>query len=290
MKIAVIGGDERLWYCAKRLAEKEYPVFSYRLALPPPAGVSEAATPSAVLDGAGTVILPIPVSGDGGRLNGIPDLTPGEILALCPPGTLLFGGNFSAALTADARRRGVPLTDYLNLEPFVLRNAYLTAQGALGILLHELPVCLYHAPIAMLGFGRIAKFLSRMLVSLGAEVTVFARRESDRAMASLIGMGAAHPESLADPSALSRFTAVVNTAPARLLRQENISSLSRGTLLLELASGFDNLPEPTPGSGVRMIFAHSLPGRCFPRSAGEIVCEATEEVLRRSPLPPGSAP
>jgi dipicolinate synthase subunit A len=280
MNIAVIGGDDRLAYAARELSGRGYTVSAFSLSLPVGGAVRICKSADDAVRDANAVALPIPIGA--AYIKGTDSLSAEELLPYMRKDSVLLGGNLPASLLSAARHSGIRTSDYLTHEPFVLKNAYLTAQGALGILLRELPFCLYRTPIAMLGFGRIAKFLARMLVSLGADVTVFARRETDRTMASLIGMSARSTDSLADPAALSRFRAVVNTAPAKLLRRENLYPLAEGTLLLELASGSDNLPEPPAGSGIRRLLAHSLPGRCYPMSAGEIVADATEALIRHT--------
>ncbi len=279
MKLAVIGGDARQKYCADLLAQRGHTVTAFRPEGKIPPAVTAAESPESAVRDADAVLLPIPLTGGNGCIVGAGSLSPETLLSMLGRGTHLLGGNISATLTAAARRREIHTHDYLDLESFVLRNAYLTAQGALGILLSELPVCLYRTPVAIIGFGRIAKFLSRMLVSLGAEVTVFARKPYDRAMASLIGMHAAPTERLSEEETLTFARIIINTAPARLLSPGTVAALAADTLLLELASGTDNLPRPDETSGVRLLFAHNLPGKCFPRSAGEIVADATEEFL-----------
>lgn len=279
MKLAVIGGDARQRYCADLLAKRGHSLTAFRMDGKTPDTVAEAACAEEAVRGADAVLLPIPLARGNGFIVGTSDLSAEALLSMLGRGTHLLGGNISASLTAAARRREILTHDYLDLESFVLRNAYLTAQGALGILLSELPVCLYRTPVAIIGFGRIAKFLSRMLVSLGAEVTVFARKPYDRAMASLIGMHAAPTNRLSEENTLNFARIVINTVPARLLSPRTVAALASDTLLLELASGSDNLPQPDEASGVRLLFAHSLPGKCFPRSAGEIVADATEEFL-----------
>lgn len=272
MRLAVVGGDARQKYCAELLKGRGHLVSVYPLG----EGEDGGLPLWQALREADAVLLPIPITRSGERIVGT-ELTPSQILPEMKRGAHLLGGNISAALTAAARRSGVFTHDYMELEAFVLRNAYLTAQAALGILLTELSSCLYKAPIALLGFGRIAKFLSRMLVSLGAEVTVFARREKDLAMASLIGMRAEPISHLSKSSSLRRARAIVNTVPARLL--EESASLAAEVLLLELASGADNLPLPGGVHGARLITAQGLPGKFYPRSAGEIVADATEAFL-----------
>lgn len=278
MKLAIVGGDLRQVYAAELLAKRGHSVTVYRPAAPP-VGIEIASTAHAACAAADAVLLPIPATGNGGVVRGTEALLPCELLPDLSPGNLLLGGNLSAALVSSARERGVRTVDYLNQESFVLENAYLTAQAALGILLSELPVCLYRTNVAILGFGRIGKFLSRMLRALGAEVTVFARRSSDLAMAQLIGVDTKPVSALSSDHALSFAEVIVNTAPARLLSSAHLSHLVGGTLLLELASGADNLPPVPEGSALRILTAQGLPGRCFPRSAGEIVADATEQAL-----------
>ena len=281
MKLAIIGGDARQKHCAKLLHERGHEIRLCSRGEDAPRGLFLTDRPEEAVQGADAVLLPIPVSRGKDLISGT-EITPLELLSMLSAGTHLLGGNLSASVTAAARRLGIVTHDYLELESFVLRNAYLTAQAALGLLLTEPCVCLYGATVAVIGFGRIAKFLSRMLVSLGAEVTVFARKPYDRAMASLVGMKAEPIEGISESKALFGARLIVNTAPARLLRPEALSALAPGTLLLELASGADNLPLPSKESGVRLLSAQGLPGKYFPLSAGEIVADATEEFLSRS--------
>ncbi len=278
MKLAIIGGDLRQVYAAELLVKRGHSVTAVNT-VAPPKGAALGEEPIEAARTADAVLLPIPVTGAGGVIRGTEALLPSTVLSRLQAGSLLLGGNLSAALVASARERGVRTVDYLNRDSFVLQNAYLTAQAALGILLRELPVCLYRTKIAILGFGRIGKFLARMLHALGAEVTVFARRGSDLAMASLIGVETKTVSALEQECALTFARAIVNTAPAKLLSKAHLSHLKPNTLLLELASGSDNLPTPPEGASLRILCAQGLPGKCFPESAGRIVADATEEAL-----------
>ena len=243
------------------------------------AEAKESYDPSEAVRDADAVLLPIPACGAGGAIRGTSDLLPSDLLPALSCGCMLFGGNLSASLVASARERGIKTVDYLNLDSFVLQNAYLTAQAALGILLTELESCLFRMKVAVIGFGRIGKFLTRMLTSLGAEVTVFARKSSDLAMASLLRVKTLPITSLGERKALMPFRVVINTAPARILKSEDLFCLADGSVILELASGSDNIPEPPEGKSIRLLQAQGLPGKCFPESAGEIVARATEEAL-----------
>ena len=264
MRVTIFGVDRRFAYAARYLSLRGFGVEYY--------------APGADL--APILLLPVPASRDGTTVTGFPAVLTDDLLAARP--RLILGGNLSGGFTAAARRAGIAVRDYMNAEAFVLKNASLTAEAALGILLSESPAAPRENPTAILGFGRIGKFLSRGLLSLGCPVTVFARNPRDRTMATLIGAKATDTAKLADANALSGFRTVVNTIPARLVLRGTLGSLASGSLLLELASGEGNLPTPDPGSGVTLRRAGGLPGRIFPESAGLALGETAHDLIREA--------
>lgn len=262
MRITVFGVDRRFDYAARLLAGRGHLVERYEKG----SGLAPI------------LLLPVPASRDGATVTGFPDVSLGDLLS--PSLRLVLGGNLSGEFTAAARRVGIAVRDYMNAEDFVLKNACLTAQAALGILLSESPAAPHENPTAILGFGRIGKFLCRGLLSLGCPVTVFARNPRDRTMATLIGAKGEDTAVLSSAGALSGFCTVVNTVPARLLSRAAAESLPSGSLLLELASGEGNLPIPNQAAGVTFRRANGLPGRVFPESAGIALGETAHALIR----------
>lgn len=262
MKITVFGTDRRFFYAAGALSGVGYGAERYAPGVPL----------------APILLLPVPASRDGVTVTGFPDVTLGDLLAATP--RLVLGGNLSGEFTAAARRAGIAVRDYMNAEEFVLKNACLTSQAALGILLSASSAAPRENPTAILGFGRIGKFLCRELLSLGCPVTVFARGPRDRTMARLVGARACDTETLGSPGILAGFRTVVNTIPARLIPKTALGALAPGSLLLELASGEGNLPTPDPGSGVVFRRANGLPGKVFPESAGLALAETARALIR----------
>ncbi len=260
MKITVFGTDQRFEYAARTLSGCGFQTERYA----PEAPLSPL------------LLLPLPASHDGERVTGFSGVRLADLLASKP--ALILGGNLSGAFISGARRAGIAVRDYMNVEEFVLKNACLTAQAALGILLSDSPAAPRENPTAILGFGRIGKFLCRGLLSLGCPVTVFARDPRERTMATLIGARSADTATLKEPGALRGFRTLVNTVPARLLPQGATTDLPAGSLLLELASGDGNLP--APGTGVIYRRENGLPGRVFPESAGIALGETARDLIR----------
>ncbi|MBR6781714.1 MAG: hypothetical protein IKM33_00760 [Clostridia bacterium] len=312
---AVIGGDLRMTHLCKRLTEAGYTVSALGCGLDclPDAESRSAPEGEGALricsslkgatDGAEALILPLPASKDGVTVHCPRDPTCtvalreiAELMARTPR-LLLFGGRLPKEFMDTAEKSGVAkdrISDYYDSEVLQLRNAYLTAEAALMTAMELTDCAIRGVSVGVLGYGRIGKFLSRLLHGLGAEVTVCARREESLFEAAAQGC---HPllmtesASMGGLSPLCRGHSVLfNTIPARVLPRDLLMGLEKNTLLIDLASApfgvsDRDVREATAEIGLRYLRAPSLPGSYAPRDAGRIVAECIlEELSRRDTL------
>lgn len=274
MIFAVLGGDDRSCRLCRLLAADGHTVRAFALerALP-----DCALTPADAVAGADCVLLPLPCEADGmlyaplseGRFP-VPAL-----LDTASPGTRVFAGKPSEMLRAACRKRGLPLTDYLRREDFALRNAALTAEGAMAILMQG-EGALRGSRVLLGGYGRIGRFLAEKLRFLGADVTVAARRPGDRAAAELSGCRAIR---FADASVPTAWDAVVSTVPAPVFGKAELLAFGDARCL-ELASppyGFDLAAAAELGKAVTLC--PGLPGTYAPRAAAEALRDTIYSVL-----------
>ena len=127
----------------------------------------------------------------------------------------------------------------------------------------------------MTGYGRIARFLSRLLAAHGARVTVAARRESDRVLAEAERMKAVHIREMAE--VLPEADAVFNTVPQRVFGEEALSLIRPGVVYMELASSpYGADIELAKDMGLNVQLEQGLPGRYFPVSAAKAILHAVE--------------
>ena len=143
------------------------------------------------------------------------------------------------------------------------------------ILMERLPRVIRGARIAVLGYGRVGQALAGLLVSVGAEVTVAARRREVLAKAADSGCLTLL---IGDDTTLMPLTAgyhaVCNTVPHCLFCEKILCAMSRDTLLVELASppgGID--AKAAQKYDIPVIYALSLPGKYAPVTAGEIIAD-----------------
>ncbi len=273
MTVFICGGDARQSYAADELTRLGYSVKYLPL--------REGDALPRDLGGADILLLPIPATRDGIHLN-CPMQAPPELTALALAGpTRIFGGGFSSSFIAEMRRSGRRVRDLLTIPTFTEENAALTAEAALGVGMQAAGRSLQGLEIAVIGYGRIAARLTRYLLLLGAKVRVFARREEARLAARLDG--AAAYDTIALRRALSPVRLVFNTVPAPLLTRAVTEKLS-DCAVVELASGKENI-SLTPREDVKLHFAHSLPGKIFPVSAGRIIAHTVNSAMQEEGNP-----
>lgn len=181
-----------------------------------------------------------------------------SMLCDCTMAQTLIGGNL------DFLNENVDRLDLLKDPYYLAANAAITAESALALILQGLRCEIYRANILILGWGRIGKCLTHQLHHLNASVTVYARKDADRAMLRALGYQTVSRQELS--CGLGRYHCVVNTIPASVLTEDEARALRPGCLKLELATGI-HLP------GKDVVIAHGLPAKCKPEASGALIAK-----------------
>ena len=227
----IAGGSPALKYAAEYLASR---------------GRTVAAAPGSNVT---HLLLPVPIFDVDGQIR--------DLLAALPKDITVIGGKMS-----HPALEGYRTVDLLEDAHYLAENAAITADCALRIAGSNLGIVFRNCPVLILGWGRIGKCLAGMLKSLGAEVTVAARKEGSRAMAQALGF---HTADIGELNyALARYRIIFNTVPAMVLTQAQLTHCRRDCLKIDLAS--------RPGiEGSDVIWARGLPGKDTPESSGVLI-------------------
>lgn len=270
---AVIGGDLRAAYLAGELAADGYKVITTGLDgadLPP--CVTGCTNPMQAISLADCVVLPLPVTAEGGALNAPFSrmrMTLEQVLSAVRPDQYLVGGNIADGVRHEVEARGLRIDDYFAREELAVQNAIPTAEGAVQLAMEELPITLHGAHCLVTGYGRVARTLAHLLVAIGAQVTVAVRKCADTAWAQAAGCDTADIRHLITAG---DFDVIFNTVPALLFTREVLEPMPRDTLLIDLASRPGGVDFAAAADAqIKTIWALSLPGRVAPKSAGLII-------------------
>ncbi len=227
------------------------------------------------------IILPLPYSYDGEYINAPMSkkkIKLENIFKNLAPDGFVLAGKCDKTLKTISQKSGLELTDYFEREELQILNAIPTAEGAVQIAMEEVPYTLHSSKCLIIGNGRIGKILSNMLLGLGADVTVAARKPKDRIWAYAYGCKSASTEDLYE--IIGSFDIIFNTAPSMILDHELLSATRRDTLIIDLASkpggtDFDSARK----MGIKVIWALSLPGKVAPQTAGDIIGRTILNIL-----------
>ena len=211
------------------------------------------------------ILLPIPTTRDKITVLNT-SVYINDVLSEINDDTVVCGYGLPCGFVELAKERGGRVLDLSLDEKFLSDNAHLTALCTVGILLTTTDRAPCDVNIGVVGYGRIGKRLTNMLLSFGAGVKVFTSRK--RACLDLCECGVASSVSTWDAD-LSDLDVLINTAPAVIFVRERIPE---GLRVIDLASG-DNFP------GIMVERYPSVPAKMFPKSAGRIWAEAVERFI-----------
>jgi dipicolinate synthase subunit A len=161
------------------------------------------------------------------------------------------------------------IISYTDREEFSVKNAVPTAEGAIGEAMKYSDTTINGSKILVCGYGRIGKVLSEMLRGLGGEVTISARRKSDFAWIRLNGFNC---DVTGNFNNIDKYSIIFNTVPSLIFNKDILSDINKNTLIIDLASNPGGVDFKAADSlGIKAIQALALPGKTFPKSAGEIM-------------------
>lgn len=286
--ITILGGDARQISLAAHLARMGIKVRVFAL---PEERMLPCVTvckdwSSAVLD-AKAVLLPLPASPDGRIVHApltplVPPIRLEELFDELADGCFIAGGRFSPSVKAMAQARGRELFDYSVSESFQIANAVPTAEGAVAILMERIPRTVRGLSVAITGYGRVGRALAALLLSMGARVTVGARKFDALLQARAAGCDTVRLCGDESVIALTEGNSVVfNTVPHWLFSKNVLGSIAGDTLLIDLASSPGGVDIEAAGeAGISVVWALSLPGKYAPVTAGEIIADTVLSHMR----------
>jgi len=183
---------------------------------------------------------------------------PENLLERLPEDVCVMGGNLDV-LPANSHKH----IDLLKNEWYLARNAAITAECALQVASAEMNTVFFDSSVLIVGWGRIGKCLACLLKAIGANVTVAARNDRDRALAEALGYASITPGQTPEGCQI-----VFNTVPFPVMEADS------RCLNIDLASGRGIL-------GDSVIWARGLPGKYAPESSGQLIGKAFLREVRK---------
>ncbi|MDD3269199.1 MAG: dipicolinate synthase subunit DpsA [Syntrophomonadaceae bacterium] len=282
-KIAVLGGDEReliliseLVKMGATVAVVGFPKGKMAHGASPVNSVEEACKEAEVL------ILPLPGTNQEGVIRAVyaeEEIRLSEkACSSLAPNALVIIGSARQYLKDWAQKYAFILLEIIEMDEIAIMNSIPTAEGAIQIAMEETPITIHGSKSCVVGFGRVAITLARLLKAMGSDVTVVARNEGQLARAYEMGCRKSLFSELLE--VIKHNDIVFNTVPSMVLDRKILRYANPDTLIIDLATqpgGTDF--EAANEYGLKAILAPGLPGKVAPVYAGRILAEVIPRLI-----------
>lgn len=281
-KYAVLGGDSRNAYLAKKLQEEGALVNVYGMSKYKGEKIQESASLEEAIQGVDFVIGATPCSNDRETLNAPFAEKSIEMKTLFEAMTskqLFFAGRIGEGLQELAMEYNIKTHDLLEREEMAIFNAIPTAEGAIKIAIEETDITLHDSKVMVIGFGRIGKILCKILAGFSAHVYIVVNRASAYAEAKSQGYQAVMLEEM--NRLLPEMNMIMNTVPKVLLNRWNLHLIQKNCFILDLASkpfGIDY--ECSKNLDLKVLWAPSLPGKIAANTAADYIKQSIDRIIR----------
>ena len=258
-----MGGDARIAYLTKLLCACGYDARAVNGADCDVPGVPAAA--ESELARAKNVVMNWPCPGGEEILARLPE---GTRILLCGPGAPPEG--------CSALR----IVDLWQDERLLAENAYLTAEGAVCAAMNAARRSLRDCRCLVIGWGRIGRALTELLVGMNARTAVASRSEKGRNGAVERGAEGVSTYELAD--AVRGRQIIFCTSPQRVLGEAELKNADPGAMIIDLSGapyGVDL--DAARGLNLRAWREPKLPGRYCPFSAARALLQAIIRAERK---------
>ena len=198
-----------------------------------------------------------------------------QLLALSGKKRRVLHGRLHPSQLKALKNRGWLPENIQENDAYIRQNALISAEGALYAAMSRVPYTLRGAKCVVVGYGRIGRELTHLLLALGTQVHVVARREESRLQAEKDG---ANAFAVADLTfALRGMQMLFNTVPSPIISTAALQNLLPGALVMELASppyGFDLAA--ARDLGFDAVLESGIPARYAPRTAARLLMDHLE--------------
>ena len=192
-------------------------------------------------------------------------ITQNDLINL-PNNSIIFCGNISNEVRENLKNKEFIYKNYMEDEIFAIKNANLTAEAVLSIIISSSKKSIYKNNILIFGAGRISKALAILFNKLGLSFSICNYHKKNYENAYIFTDNCLFADEY--KNCANSFDIVVNTIPYNHLTTEDCLLFNNGTIYIETASNMGIVEDI---KNFIIIKAPALPKKYSPESAAEIM-------------------
>lgn len=192
-----------------------------------------------------------------------------EEASALPENVTVVCGGISGEVEKIIASKNITHRNIMLSEEFAIKNACLTAEGVLALILEKSKKSIYENNILILGNGRIATALAVLLGKIGARFALVAYDKAKVPKHYIYTEHVFHGKEFLGH--IYKYDVLVNTIPAKIFSDEEVELIPKGAVLIETASVLcldKNLAE-----NFEFVDAPGLPQKYSALSAAKLMME-----------------
>lgn len=185
----------------------------------------------------------------------------------------IFAGNISKEYVDLLNHNGNKVIDVMKNNNLAIKNAIPTAEGVIKIIIEKTNITIDNSNIAVLGFGRVGKRISKVLHGMGANVFCYDTNKEEVANIELCRYNVL--EDIYEE--LESMNVIINTVPQKIINEEEFKFINKNCLIIDVSSkpGGINF-EYANKNGYNVIHALGLPGKIAPITSAKYIKEIVD--------------
>ena len=283
---SVIGGDKRQYYLARMLKKYGYRVCTYLLeSFQQQSEFDTINSLELAIQSSRNILAPIPMSTEKNGSKVLVEfqdkMIPIEQFKVrMQAEQRLFAGCMEEELKEELLKKGVVIFDYMNRNDITIYNSIATAEGIIAEAICHSPKNIHGSKCVVLGYGVCGKTIVQYLKGMGAHVTVCVRRNEVKAQAKLVADQVVFMEGMITHLQDSDF--IFNTIPEMILNASVLESLSKRTMIFDIASGVGGIDyDKAKEIGIKSYLCKGLPGKYAPESSARMLADVILQELKQ---------
>ncbi len=192
-----------------------------------------------------------------------------ELVKKFPNNITIFAGNLNKGVVSLLKAKNINYKNLMEDEIFTIKNANLTSEGVLALILEKSDKSIFDNNVLILGGGRIARSLSILLGKLGVTFSVVSFNKIKFPQYYLYSNKCYYNYSFIND--LEKYDVIVNTIPAAILDEDITNTIAKNTIFIETASV--NCLNSKKATHFNYVLAPGLPKVYSAKTAGKLVYE-----------------
>lgn len=193
-----------------------------------------------------------------------------EELKSLPSKIKLVCGKLSDEQVKILKQKKIQHINLMSDEIFTVKNANLTSEAVLSIIIEKTKVSIFESAVLILGGGRIAKALAVMLKGLGVQFAIVSYNPIKFPSYFSFSDKCYYRENFVRD--LEKYNVIVNTIPAKIIGEDIVEKIKKETVFIETASV--KCLEENEKLQFEYLFSPALPQKYASQSAGKYVYES----------------